>query len=181
MDSVSGNSEMLKDIADAVTATAEHPSLTDLGLGGWSPIGLVQHSLESITNYVDVPWISSIVILTAALRLVMVPLIIKAQINTARLNNIKPQIDEIQAKLRELMNSQDSVAKATATLKLRQLYQDQDCHPVKVCAQLLAKLEDSYLFLKTPTVKKKLKKDFLKTDCAGIIFTALVRNCIFLL
>ena len=90
----------------------------------------------------------------------MVPLIIKAQINTARLNNIKPQIDEIQAKLRELMNSQDSVAKATATLKLRQLYQDNDCHPVKVCAQLLAKLEDSYLFLKTPTVKKKLKKDF---------------------
>ena len=132
LDAAQGTPEMLNDIADATVTLSGQPSLIELGLGGWSPIGFIQHSLESLTNYLDIPWISSIVVLTISLRLVMLPLIIKAQINTAKLNNIKPQIDEIQAKLRELMNSQDSVAKGTANLKLRQLYKDNDCHPIKV-------------------------------------------------
>ncbi|XP_031569385.1 mitochondrial inner membrane protein OXA1L-like [Actinia tenebrosa] len=61
----------------------------------------------------------------------MFPLIVKSQANAARLNNIKPQLEEIQSQLRELMNTKDAVGKATATFKLKQLYKDNNCHPIK--------------------------------------------------
>ena len=77
-------------------------------------------------------WVWSIVAATVGFRLLMFPLIVKAQANAARLNNIKPQLEEIQSQLRELMNTNDAVGKATATFKMKQLYKDNNCHPVKV-------------------------------------------------
>ncbi|KAL9975124.1 hypothetical protein ACROYT_G012242 [Oculina patagonica] len=130
LDPVTTNSEMLKDMADSLTALGE-PSLSSLGLGGWSPIGIVQQCLELVHVYGDISWCASVALVTVCFRLLCLPLVVKAQANTAKLNNIKPQIEEIQAKMRELMNSQDSVAQATATAKMKQLYQDHDCHPFK--------------------------------------------------
>lgn len=122
---------MLKDMADAMTSLGE-PSLVSLGLGGYSPTGLIQQTLELIHVGGNVSWCASIAILTVIIRLVCLPLIVKAQANTAKLNNIKPQIEEVQAQLRELANSYDAAAKATASLRLKQLYQEHGCHPVKV-------------------------------------------------
>lgn len=125
------DNEMLKDMADAMTSLGE-PSLVSLGLGGYSPTGLIQQTLELIHVSGNVSWCASIAILTVIIRLVCLPLIVKAQANTAKLNNIKPQIEEVQAQLRELANSYDAAAKATASLRLKQLYQEHGCHPVKV-------------------------------------------------
>ena len=125
------DSEMLKDMADAVTSLGE-PTLASLGLGGYSPTGLIQQTLELIHVGSGVSWCASIAILTVIIRALCLPLIIKAQANTARLNNIRPEIEEIQAKLRELANSYDQTAKANASLRLKQLYQDHNCHPFKV-------------------------------------------------
>lgn len=125
------DNEMLKDMADAMTSLGE-PSLVSLGLGGYSPTGLIQQTLELIHVGGNVSWCASIAILTVIIRLVCLPLIVKAQANTAKLNNIKPQIEEVQAQLRELANSYDAAAKATASLRLKQLYQEHGCHPVKV-------------------------------------------------
>ena len=122
---------MLKDMADAVTSLGE-PSLASLGLGGNTPTGLVQQALELIHVYGNVSWCASIAILTVVIRVLCLPLIVKAQANTAKLNNIKPQIEEVQAQLRELANSYDAAAKANASLRLKQLYQEHDCHPFKV-------------------------------------------------
>lgn len=125
---------MLKDMADAVTSLGE-PTLASLGLGGYSPVGLVQQALELMHVGGNLSWCASIAVLTIVMRVVCFPLIIKAQANTAKLNNIRPQIEEIQAQLRELANSYDAAAKGTASLKLKQLYQDNDCHPLKVYEQ----------------------------------------------
>ena len=125
------DNEMLKDMADAMTSLGEQ-SLVSLGLGGYSPTGLIQQTLELIHVSSNVSWCASIAILTVIIRLVCLPLIVKAQANTAKLNNIKPQIEEVQAQLRELANSYDAAAKATASLRLKQLYQEHGCHPVKV-------------------------------------------------
>lgn len=125
------NSEMLQDMADAVTSVGE-PTLSSLGLGGWSPIGIIQQCLEMVHVYGDLSWCASIALVTVCFRLLCLPLVIKAQANTAKLNNIKPQIEELQAKLRELMNSQDSSAHSSLSAKMRQLYKDHDCHPFKV-------------------------------------------------
>ncbi|XP_073233175.1 mitochondrial inner membrane protein OXA1L-like [Porites lutea] len=137
------DNEMLKDMADAMTSLGEQ-SLVSLGLGGYSPTGLIQQTLELIHVSGNVSWCASIAILTVIIRLVCLPLIVKAQANTAKLNNIKPQIEEVQAQLRELANSYDAAAKATASLRLKQLYQEHGCHPVK---SILAPLVQIPLFV----------------------------------
>ena len=124
-------SGLLEDVADTVASLGE-PTLASLGLGGYSPAGLIQQALELIHVSGNVSWCLSIVIFTLIVRTVCLPLIIKAQANTAKLNNIRPQLEEAQAKLRELANSQDAAAKATASMKLAQLYKDNGCHPMKV-------------------------------------------------
>ena len=130
LEQISTSPETLKNISE-LTVLGE-PTLTSLGLGGWTPIGLVQHTLELLHTYGELPWVWSIVGVTVIFRAVMFPLIVKAQANTAKLNNIKPELDKVQAQLKELVNSQDTLAKAAASQKLKQLYKDHDCHPIKV-------------------------------------------------
>ncbi|XP_068721903.1 mitochondrial inner membrane protein OXA1L-like [Montipora capricornis] len=136
-------SGLLEDMADTVASLGE-PTLASLGLGGYSPAGLIQQALELIHVSGNVSWCLSIVIFTLIVRTVCLPLIIKAQANTAKLNNIRPQLEEAQAKLRELTNSQDAAAKATASMKLAQLYKDNGCHPIK---SVLAPLVQIPLFI----------------------------------
>ncbi|KAK2554470.1 Mitochondrial inner membrane protein OXA1L [Acropora cervicornis] len=137
------DSELLNDMADTVSSLGE-PSLASLGLGGYSPTGLIQQALELIHVQGNLSWCLSIAFFTVIVRVVCLPLIIKAQANTAKMNNIRPQLEESQAKLRELANSHDSVAKATASMKLSQLYKDNDCHPLK---SILAPLVQIPLFV----------------------------------
>ena len=125
------NSEMLKDMADAVTSVGE-PSLSSLGLGGWSPVGLIQQCLELVHVYGDISWCASIALVTVCFRLLVLPLTIRASANAAKLNNIRPEIEEIQAKMRELRNSQDSVASAALVAQMKHLYNKHDCNPFKV-------------------------------------------------
>ena len=131
LDSMTTNSEMLKDMADTVSSVCE-PSLSSLGLGGWSPVGLVQQCLELVHVYGDISWCASIALVTVCFRVLVLPLTIKASANAAKLNNIRPEMEEIQAKMRELMNSQDSVASATLLARMKQLYKENDCSPYKV-------------------------------------------------
>ena len=131
LDSMTTNSELLKDMADAVTSVGE-PSLSCLGLGGWSPIGLVQQCLELVHVYGDISWCASIALVTVCFRLLVLPLTVKASANAAKLNNIRPQLEEIQAKMRELRNSQESVASGALIGQMKQLYKEHDCNPFKV-------------------------------------------------
>ena len=125
------NSEILRDMADSVVSVGE-PSLSSLGLGGYSPIGLVQQGLEFLHVSGDLSWGASIAVATVFMRVVCFPLIIKSQVITARLNNIKPEIDELQAKIRELSNTHDQRGMTMAITKMKQLYKDHKCHPVMV-------------------------------------------------
>ena len=131
LDSMTTNSELLQDMADAVTSVGE-PTLSSLGLGGWSPIGVIQQCLEMVHVYGGLSWCASIALVTVCFRLLCLPLVIKAQANTAKLNNIRPQMEELQAKSRELMNSHNSAAQASVSAQMKQLYQDHDCHAFKV-------------------------------------------------
>ena len=63
----------------------------------------------------------------------MLPLLLKGQVNTARLNKIKPELDVIQAEMRELSNTQDTMKKSLAAMKMQKLLKDNNCHPLKVC------------------------------------------------
>ena len=126
-------SEIAQTTQDIIAAA--EPSLSSLGLCAYTPVGLVQSVLEFLHVNVGLPWWGSIALCTVAFRTLMLPIILKGQINAARLNKIKPELESVQAEMRELSNSQDTMKKSLAAMKLQRLFKDNQCHPLKVCAK----------------------------------------------
>ena len=134
LESMATGSEMFNDVADTLTSVGE-PSLASLGLGGWGPTGIIQQGLEFIHVTGGLSWCASIAVTTVCIRLLLLPLIVKSQANTARLNNARPELQEVELKMRELSNSTDSAAQAQASAMLGKIYRENNCHPVKVIAE----------------------------------------------
>jgi len=109
---------------------AEVP-LTELGLGGYTPVGLIQNLLDFLHLTVGLPWWCAIIGGTIALRALVFPLMIKGQVNTAKLSQIKPELDRLQEKMRDVSNLQNPMAKAQVSIELQDLFKKHDCHPVK--------------------------------------------------
>ncbi|XP_065065171.1 mitochondrial inner membrane protein OXA1L-like [Rhopilema esculentum] len=126
-----------------IIAAAE-PSLSSLGLCAYTPVGLLQSILEVLHVNLGMPWWGSIAICTVVFRTLMLPLLLKGQVNTARLNKVKPELDVIQAEMRELANTQDTMKKSLAAMKMQKLLKDNNCHPLK---GLIAPLVQLPLFL----------------------------------
>ena len=106
--------------------------LSMLGLGGYTPVGLIHYMLDFLHLTVGLPWWASIVAGTVVFRAVVFPIMIKGQVNTARLTAIKPELERLQEKLRDVSNLQNPMAKVQASQELQQLFQKHNCHPVKV-------------------------------------------------
>ena len=123
-------SEIVQTTQDIITAA--EPSLASLGLCNFTPVGLVQSILDSFHLTFGMPWWASIALCTIVFRTLMLPLMVKGQINTARLNKIKPELERIQAEMRELANTQDTMKKSLAAMQLQKLLKENDCHPLKV-------------------------------------------------
>lgn len=123
-------SEIVQTTQDIIAAA--EPSLASLGLCNFTPVGLVQSILDSFHLTFGMPWWASIALCTVVFRTLMLPLMVKGQINTARLNKIKPELDRIQAEMRELANTQDTMKKSLAAMQLQKLMKENDCHPLKV-------------------------------------------------
>lgn len=130
LESMATEGTMFNDLADNLASVGE-PSLASLGLGGWGPTGIIQQCLEFLHVTGGLSWCASIAVTTVCIRLLLLPLIIKSQANTVRLNNARPQLQEAEAKMRELSNSRDSAAQAQAATMLGNIYRENKCHPVK--------------------------------------------------
>ncbi len=122
--------EMIQSSQEILSAV--EPTLSSLGLCHATPVGLIQSLLESFHVGLGLPWWGSIALCTVLFRTLILPLMIKGQINTARLNKIKPDLERIQARMRELSNSQNTMEKSVAAMELQKLFKDNNCHPVKV-------------------------------------------------
>lgn len=101
-----------------------------LGLGGYTPPGLVQSALEFLHVNTHLPWWASIVAATIALRLALFPLAVRMQRNAAKIANINP----IAAKIHESMTAYkrigNKVAEAQEAAKLMSLYQQHGVNPL---------------------------------------------------
>ena len=87
-------------VAQVISELSAQGDFASLGLGGHSPVGLVQSSLEYLHVQAQMPWWLAIVACTVALRVVMFPLIVRVQANAARLNNIQPQTEKLMEKIK---------------------------------------------------------------------------------
>ncbi|XP_022688550.1 mitochondrial inner membrane protein OXA1L-like isoform X1 [Varroa jacobsoni] len=70
-------------------------SFAELGLGGWSPSGLLQTFLYTVNSY-GLPWWMTIAATTLTFKLILFPLTIRSQKYAIRMNNHLPELQEIQ-------------------------------------------------------------------------------------
>ncbi|XP_074091006.1 mitochondrial inner membrane protein OXA1L [Macrotis lagotis] len=116
--------------ADVVQFAAEQ-SLSDLGLGGYTPVGLVQNLLEFVHVDLGLPWWGAIVTCTVVARCLIFPLIVKGQREAVKINNHMPQIQKFTARMNEAKLSGDKFEFSRAFSDL-QLYQKRhDVSPMR--------------------------------------------------
>ena len=75
------------------------PTLHSLGLGSWTPAGMVQQVLELFHVSLDLPWYGSIILYTIILRTCLLPLTIKLQRSSANMRVFAPQMQELNQKM----------------------------------------------------------------------------------
>ncbi|XP_028392757.1 mitochondrial inner membrane protein OXA1L-like [Dendronephthya gigantea] len=119
--------EVIPNLAQQIS----EPTFQSLGLGGNSPIGLIQQAMETIHVGIGVPWWGTIVVTTVAFRTLMMPLLALGQANAAKLNNIKPELDILTQRMRDVANQQDTMKQAEASRDLQALFLKHKCHPLK--------------------------------------------------
>lgn len=122
--------ELLSELPQAIVAGIE-PSITTLGLGGWTPAGIVQTLMESLHIGADLPWWGCIMIGTICVRTIIFPLVVMAQRNAAKMNNHLPQMQVLQLKLTEARQSGNAVEAARYSQELVTFMREKELNPLK--------------------------------------------------
>lgn len=119
--------------ADAanIPELAPQGDLASLGLGGYSPVGLLQTILDFL-HQSGVPWWAAIAGVTIALRLAMFPLVIKLQANAVRMNNIRPELEKLTEKIKQHKQAGNDLLANQVLAEMQHLYAKNNCHPVKM-------------------------------------------------
>lgn len=117
-------------IVQALAANGE-PTFASLGLGGYSPIGLLQNALEFMHVTVDLPWYATIALSTVVIRFLLTPLVIITQRNAAIMRNIMPEMQEVQTRLTEARQMGNAHEYAQANQELMLMMRERGFNPLK--------------------------------------------------
>ncbi|XP_066256093.1 mitochondrial inner membrane protein OXA1L [Euwallacea similis] len=133
-------------VAEALSKLNElgEPTFTSLGLGGWTPIGMVQNCMEYLHVTLGVEWWLAIVIGTIVIRTVLFPLVISAQRNAAKMNNVLPQMQALQLKMTESRQTGDALNTARYSQELMLMMREKGVNPLK---NMLVPLLQAPIFL----------------------------------
>lgn len=130
------------EVADIV-AGAE-PAFASLGLGGWSPVGIVQNCMEFLHITADLPWWGCIAIGTVCVRMLLFPLVIASQRNAAKMNNNMPQMQVLQMKMTEARQAGNAIDSARYAQEMVQFMKEKDLNPLK---NMLVPLAQAPIFI----------------------------------
>ncbi|KDQ55946.1 hypothetical protein JAAARDRAFT_36724 [Jaapia argillacea MUCL 33604] len=98
--------------------------LANLGIAGWSPIGLSAWLLEIINVYTGLPWWQTIVAGTVVSRAIIFPFIVSSTRNTAALIPYQDRMAAVQADMKKAQASRSQLAMQKVMLQQKQIYQD---------------------------------------------------------
>ncbi|XP_068622658.1 mitochondrial inner membrane protein OXA1L-like [Battus philenor] len=123
----------LGDISEAVQSIAVNgePSFASLGLGGWGPVGIVQNCFEYLHISLDIPWWGAILIGTVVVRVLMFPLVIMSQRNTAIMNNNLPEIQVLQLKMTQARQIGNQLEAAQYAQEMMSFMKQKGLNPLK--------------------------------------------------
>lgn len=120
------------DAASGVTdgLLAQTENLSALGLGGYTPSGLLQSLLEFLHVNAHLPWWVSIAAATVALRLLMLPLAVRMQRDAAIIANINPIASKIHESMAAYKKIGNHMAAAEEGAKLMSIYKEHGVNPL---------------------------------------------------
>ncbi|XP_075229597.1 mitochondrial inner membrane protein OXA1L-like [Lycorma delicatula] len=118
----------------------EEPSFESIGLGGWSPPGLVQSAMEFLHISYSLPWWACVVCGTLIIRIAVLPLVIRFQRQMIVMNNTLPQMQVLQMKMMNARQSGNPVEAAHYSNELVNLVQTKQINPFKSIALPLIQL-----------------------------------------
>ncbi|KAI8994966.1 60Kd inner membrane protein-domain-containing protein [Pilobolus umbonatus] len=114
-----------------VHATAQIGEFKALGLCNMTPVGGLEAMFEYIHVYSGLPWWGTIAVATVAVRMALLPMMVKIQRNNARLMNINPDVTRIMDNLKAAQAQGDSLATGKYTQEIQDLFKKNQCHPMK--------------------------------------------------
>lgn len=133
----------ISDIVANVAANGE-PSFASLGLGGWTPVGIVQNCMEFLHVSCDIPWWGVIAIGTICVRTLLFPLVIASQRNAAKMNNHMPQMQVLQMKMTEARQAGNSIDSARYAQEMVAFMKEKNLNPLK---NMLVPLAQAPIFI----------------------------------
>ncbi|XP_033853863.3 mitochondrial inner membrane protein OXA1L [Acipenser ruthenus] len=92
-------------VLDVLQEAGPELSLSELGLGAYTPVGLIQNILECLHLNLGLPWWGAIVVGTVLARCLVFPVIVKGQREAAKLNNHLPEMTKLTNRMNEAKHS----------------------------------------------------------------------------
>ncbi|KAF9914897.1 Mitochondrial inner membrane protein oxa1l [Lobosporangium transversale] len=125
-------SEVAAQNADTIGQVAmKYGDLKAMGLVHFTPVGGLETVLEAVHISTGLPWWGTIAVTTVMIRTALVPFIVKLQGNTARLHNVKPQLERLTENMKLAKENNDTAAMARFSAQTQELFAKHDCNPVK--------------------------------------------------
>ncbi|XP_051258412.1 mitochondrial inner membrane protein OXA1L [Dicentrarchus labrax] len=116
---------------EVLQAATTESSLAELGLGAYTPVGLIQNLLEFAHVNLGLPWWGAIVAGTVFARLVVFPVIVKGQREAAKLNNVLPEMTKLTNRMNEAKQSGNKFEFAKAYSELNLFQKKYDVNPLR--------------------------------------------------
>ena len=122
--------EAAAEVVSQINALGE-ATFASLGLGGKTPVGLVQTCFEYLHVTLGIPWWEAVVIGTLVIRFCMFPLVVVAQRNAAKMNNYMPQLQMLQLKMTEARQTGNQLEAARYSQEMMLFMKEKKLNPLK--------------------------------------------------
>ncbi|XP_062849321.1 mitochondrial inner membrane protein OXA1L isoform X2 [Trichomycterus rosablanca] len=116
---------------DVLQEAATEVSLSELGLGSYTPVGLIQNLLEFMHVSIGMPWWSAIVVGTIIARCAVFPVIVKGQREAAKLNNVMPEMTKLTSRMNEAKQSGNKFDFSKAYSDMMMFQKKHDVNPLR--------------------------------------------------
>eukprot|EP00042_Codosiga_hollandica_P053250 m.692998 g.692998 ORF g.692998 m.692998 type:complete len:417 (-) comp58653_c0_seq5:90-1340(-) len=132
---VSALSEVLTPVVPYIGEVSAH------GLGSWvTPVGLVENLTELATVSCGGSWVAGIAAVTVGFRLTVLPLVLKGMRNNYTMNNIRPEIMQIQEQAKALELAGDDKGAHMTKMKMVELFRKHDVNPFRALIPLVVQM-----------------------------------------
>ncbi|KAI4879368.1 hypothetical protein NFI96_019456 [Prochilodus magdalenae] len=116
---------------DVLQEAGAELSLAELGLGGYTPVGLIQNLLEFMHVGIGLPWWGAIVAGTIIARCAVFPVIVKGQREAAKLNNVLPEMTKLTNRINEAKQSGNKFEFSKAYSDMMMFQKKHDVNPLR--------------------------------------------------